>query len=85
MARQRESVFAEIERTGRLQIDGRAERAFVAAGFSVLPAPLGFVTADPDSDGEDWIANDFFPDIKSFWQAHYVLYELIGAVWYRYF
>lgn len=65
----------------------RAERAFVAAGFSVLPAPLGFVAADPasDADAEAWVANDFLPDMKSFWQAHYVLYELIGAVWYRYF
>jgi len=65
----------------------RAERAFVAAGFSVLPAPLGFVTADAgfDAGAEDWVASDFFPDMKSFWQSHYAIYELIGALWYHYF
>lgn len=58
----------------------RAERAFIDAGFAVVPAPMGFITRR----GGHWEARDLLPSIKAYVQAQYALYERLGALWYRY-
>jgi uncharacterized SAM-binding protein YcdF (DUF218 family) len=56
----------------------RSVRAFEAAGFTVVPAPMGFI-ARPDSE---WSAIDLLPSGKAWAQSHYVIYEALGALWY---
>ena len=57
----------------------RAVRAFEAAGFAVVPAPMGFITRP----GSEWSAEDLLPSAKAWAQSHYVIYEALGALWYR--
>jgi uncharacterized SAM-binding protein YcdF (DUF218 family) len=57
----------------------RAARAFRDAGFEVIPAPMGFISR-PRATG--WSVIDFVPDIKSFGHSSYVVYEMVGALWY---
>lgn len=57
----------------------RATRAFRDAGFDVISAPMGFISR-PGAAAR--AASDFLPDIKSFGQSSYVVYELVGALWY---
>jgi len=57
----------------------RAVRAFEAAGFTVTPAPMGFITRpDGESSPRDWV-----PTGKAWAQSQYVIYETLGALWYR--
>ncbi len=63
----------------------RAERAFVAAGFEVTPAPMGFVSAGgrPPDDGPAGItAFDLLPEMRALRDSHYAIYEYVGALWY---
>jgi len=57
----------------------RAEALFNAAGFEVVPAPMGFVSAAPA--GRE--VHDYLPSLSGLADVHYVMYELIGALWYR--
>ena len=59
----------------------RAVRAFEAAGFTVLPAPLGFISGRGAAD--TWAWTDFQPDMKAFADTQYAVYEWLGALWYR--
>lgn len=56
----------------------RAVREFEAAGFDVVPAPMGFITRP----GGDWSAADLLPSGKAWSQSHYVIYEALGGLWY---
>lgn len=56
----------------------RAVAAFEAAGFEVLPAPLGYL-----STGQPRRATDFLPSYEGMQQGGYALHEAIGLVWYR--
>jgi len=63
----------------------RAERAFVAAGFEVTPAPMGFVSAGgrpPDDGAVGMTLFDLLPEMRALWDSHYAMYEYIGALWY---
>lgn len=57
----------------------RALRAFENAGFTVVPAPLGFISRPSSAFG----FADFLPEMKAFSQSHYALYEYVGGLWYR--
>ncbi len=57
----------------------RARRAFEDAGFSVVPAPLGFISRG----GQAPTLFDFVPSMKALSQSHYAFYERLGAAWYR--
>lgn len=57
----------------------RSVQEFEAAGFTVVPAPMGFITR-PDSN---WSPIDLLPSGKAWAQSHYVIYEALGALWYR--
>ena len=57
----------------------RAVRAFEAAGFDVIPAPLGFVSG-PEPD---YVLDDFLPNYDALFGTHYALYEFFGAIWYK--
>lgn len=57
----------------------RAREAFETAGFTVLPAPLGFVARGEAGP----VAIDFLPTMKALRESHYALYELVGLWWYR--
>jgi len=58
----------------------RAARAFEDVGFTVVPAPMGYITRRAGH----WEPGDFLPSIKAYGQAQYALYERLGALWYRY-
>lgn len=61
----------------------RAVRAFVAAGFTVTPAPLGFYARAGAGEGEAaWTAGDLLPSIDALAASHYAIYEYVGAAWY---
>lgn len=57
----------------------RAVRAFEDAGFTVIPAPLGYISR------RDWSLSfiDFLPEMKALNATRYVIYEYFGAVWYH--
>ena len=58
----------------------RAKRQFERAGFTVVPAPLGFVSAHCCG----YVFGDFLPSLQGLMNSHYVTYEAAGALWYRY-
>jgi uncharacterized SAM-binding protein YcdF (DUF218 family) len=58
----------------------RAKGQFERAGFSVIPAPVGFVSAQ----SLDYVLGDFLPSLQGLLNSHYVIYEAAGALWYRY-
>jgi len=58
----------------------RARDTFTAAGFDVVPAPIGFLTRQVDSVLSSF---DFIPDASALAATRLVLYEYIGLVWYR--
>ena len=65
----------------------RAERAFVTAGFEVIPAPMGFVSAAGRPPGDEPTALtpfDLLPEMRALWDSHYAIYEYIGALWYAF-
>lgn len=55
----------------------RSERSFAQAGFSVVPAPTGFLSTRP-LDAASFIPSAFF--LRN---SHYALHEWIGLLWYR--
>lgn len=55
----------------------RAARAFEAAGFIVIPAPLHFQASAPVN------VTDFLPSLRGLELSAYALREVIGGVWYR--
>jgi uncharacterized SAM-binding protein YcdF (DUF218 family) len=58
----------------------RAQAQFERAGFTVIPAPVGFV-----SDHElGYVPADFAPTLQGLADSWYVIYEAAGALWYRY-
>lgn len=58
----------------------RAKTQFERAGFEVIPAPVGFV-----GDYElGYVPIDFIPTLQGFMESWYVIYEAVGALWYRY-
>ena len=57
----------------------RAVRAFDAAGFDVIPAPLGFFSGQ----GGKYILSDFFPNYVGLFGTRYAMYEHLGAIWYK--
>jgi uncharacterized SAM-binding protein YcdF (DUF218 family) len=57
----------------------RAARAFETAGFSVIPAALGFVSG-PEPD---YIVGDFLPTYEGLFGTHYAMYEYLGAMWHE--
>jgi len=54
----------------------RSLAVFTAAGFTVVPAPTGFLPPLRMS------ARDFAPNLSAFADSFYGIYELIGARWY---
>jgi uncharacterized SAM-binding protein YcdF (DUF218 family) len=58
----------------------RAKRQFEQAGFTVVPAPLGYVS----THSLDYVLSDFLPSLQGLMNSHYVIYEAAGALWYRY-
>ena len=58
----------------------RAKQQFEHAGFTVVPAPLGFLSAG----SRDYAFSDFLPTLQGLLDSHYVIYEAAGALWYRY-
>lgn len=56
----------------------RAQRAFEAAGMTVVPAPLGFISGR----GNGVVFSDLIPTRDGFLGSRYALYEYFGAVWY---
>lgn len=59
----------------------RATRAFTAAGFEVLAAPLAFISGRGEPGV--WAWTDFYPSMRAFAETHYAAYEWLGALWYR--
>ena len=57
----------------------RARRVFEQAGFNVTPAPLGFFSAT----GTGYAVHDFVPSLHGLTVMHYVVYEALGTLWYR--
>ena len=57
----------------------RAVVAFERAGFKVIPAPLSFYRAH----GWGSSVGDFLPTLPGLEITHYVLYEALGRLWYR--
>jgi uncharacterized SAM-binding protein YcdF (DUF218 family) len=58
----------------------RAKQQFERAGFSVVAAPLGFLS----ERSLDYVLSDFMPTLQGLMDSHYVIYEAAGALWYRY-
>lgn len=58
----------------------RAARAFEDAGFTVVPAPMGYISRRAGH----WVAGDLLPSIKAYGHSQYALYERLGALWYRF-
>ena len=58
----------------------RAKGQFERAGFTVVPAPMGFVS----ERSLDYVLADFLPTLQGLMDSHYVIYEAAGALWYRY-
>ncbi len=58
----------------------RAQAQFEHAGFKVIAAPLGFLSAR----SLDYVLADFMPTLQGLANSHYVIYEAAGALWYRY-
>lgn len=58
----------------------RARRMFEAAGFDVVPAPLGFRT---DFDLAMISVFDFIPSVDALSLVHDALHEYLGLLWYR--
>ena len=57
----------------------RAVGAFEHSDFTVVPAPMAFISGQ----GSGFVASDLRPNIKSLPRTHYVVYEILGATWYR--
>lgn len=57
----------------------RAVGAFEHSGFTVVPAPMAFISGR----GNGFVASDLLPDIRSLARTNYALYEILGATWYR--
>lgn len=55
----------------------RAVRAFEAAGFTVVPAPMHFQASSPLK------LTDFLPSVHGLEISTYAIRELAGGVWYR--
>ena len=49
------------------------------AGYDPIPAPLGFVSGPVFEPA----FNDFLPSMKALFGTRYAIYELFGALWYR--
>ena len=62
----------------------RAVRMFEQAGFEVLPAPLGFVATSGRTSLAQSTLADYLPTLQGLVDSHYVIYEAVGALWYRY-
>ncbi len=58
----------------------RAARAFVAAGFDVTPAPMGYRAV---FDPQDLSLFDFLPSADALVLSRNALHEYLGLVWYR--
>ena len=58
----------------------RAKAQFEQAGFSVIPAPMGFIS----DHTFDYALADFLPTLQGLSDSWYVVYEAAGALWYRY-
>jgi uncharacterized SAM-binding protein YcdF (DUF218 family) len=58
----------------------RAVWSFEKAGFSVVPAPVGFLGQDNARPLGGWM-----PEFKSVWQSGQLLNEAVGQVGYRLF
>lgn len=58
----------------------RAKQSFEAAGFTVVPAPIGFVTREFDVPVSVF---DFIPDANALAIARTALHEWLGILWYR--
>ena len=58
----------------------RAAALFRRAGFEVVPAPMGFLGG---VRGAPFITMDFVPTLHGLTVSHYVIYEALGALWYR--
>lgn len=54
--------------------------SFEQVGFSVVPAPMGFLNASATGPGKGWL-----PEPKAIWQNGWLLNEAVGAVGYRLF
>lgn len=55
----------------------RAKLAFENAGFTVIPAPMGFATS------YKLTALSFLPDAEALWNSSRFFHEIIGIAWYR--
>ncbi|MBX9605549.1 MAG: YdcF family protein [Gammaproteobacteria bacterium] len=60
----------------------RAVHEFERAGFSVVPAPMGFV-AHHDRPIRGFGLIDVMPTLQGLVETHYVVYEALGTLWYR--
>lgn len=58
----------------------RAKDSFEAVGFTVIPAPVGFVTREADGVISVF---DFLPDANALACARIALHEYLGLAWYR--
>lgn len=59
----------------------RAKQSFASAGFTVVPAPIGFATRE--ADGVISIF-DFVPNTLALGISQIALHEWLGIVWYRF-
>lgn len=59
----------------------RAKQSFEAAGFTVVPAPIGFATRE--ADGVISIF-DFVPNTNALGISQIALHEWLGILWYRF-
>lgn len=57
----------------------RAVRVFEQAGFTVIPAPISFFRAAHMT----YVLEDFLPSQQGLNVSHYVCYEALGRLWYR--
>ena len=57
----------------------RAVTAFRRQGIEVIPAPTAFFPTRFDGD----TAADWLPSAAVLWRSRYLVYELLGSVWYR--
>ena len=60
----------------------RAAHQFERAGFSVVPAPMGFV-AHHDRPIGGFGLFDVVPTLQGLVETHFVVYEALGTLWYR--
>lgn len=58
----------------------RARRMFEAAGFTVVPGPLGFLNRTGPSEFNVF---DYFPDAGALALSRIALHEYLGLAWYR--